>query len=101
MTTIHRRDPARHMAPINSPAHLRLGEGSEMSDMVEIVANCIRISDGRLVRSYDLPSPIPLDARRATQPSDQELIDQAKTGLANEGIAGPPYTGIKFEVMRR
>jgi hypothetical protein len=71
-----------------------------MTDMVKIVVNCIRVSDGTIIRSYDFPSPIPLDPRRTSPPADQELIDQAKTGLTNEGIAGPPYTGIKFVVVR-
>jgi hypothetical protein len=71
-----------------------------MTDMVKIVVNCIRISDGMIIRSYDFPSPIPLDPRRTSPPAGQELIDQAKTNLTTERIAFPPYPGIKFVVVR-
>jgi hypothetical protein len=32
-------------------------------------------------------------------PDRDELITHAKTNLANDGLAGPPYDGIRFEIV--
>ena len=70
-----------------------------MTDMMRIIVNC-RLG-GKIIKSFDFASPIPLDARRVLPPPRQELIDQAKTGLTDLRIAVPPYAGIEFEVVYR
>lgn len=57
------------------------------------------VQDGRLLRTYDFLCPA--SGAGWTAPSDAHLINQAKTNLTSEGLAKPPYTGIKFEISFR
>ena len=67
-----------------------------MRDDTKIYVDCLR--DGKLIRASDFLCPASL---AATASSDGEkLILEAKGNLTTEGLAIPPYEGIKFKVRR-
>ena len=56
---------------------------------------CIAAS-GAFLRTYDFTVTKEIDA-----PLDErQLIDEAKNNLTLEGLARPPYAGIKFRIYR-
>jgi hypothetical protein len=62
----------------------------------KIYVDCLR--DGKLIRTYDFLCPASLAA--PASPDGEELILEAKGNLSTEGLAIPPYEGIKFKVRR-
>lgn len=67
-----------------------------MRDDTTIYVNCLR--DGKVIRTYDFLCPATLGP--SAPQSDEQLILQAKTSLSTEGLAAPPFEGIKFQVRR-
>jgi hypothetical protein len=51
-----------------------------------------------LLRSYDFGWPESLNPAADTRPSGQGLENEAKTNLTTEGLAWPPYDGMKFVI---
>lgn len=68
-----------------------------MSDLVMNIVNCLG-RDGKLIAAYQLPHAKTHDP--SVPPSSESLIADAKTNLTNEGLARPPYDGIKFDIVR-
>jgi hypothetical protein len=64
--------------------------------MRTIWVHCYR--DESLLRSSDFRVPETLNDAAVAQPTARELEDQAKTNLANERLAFPPYSGITLEI---
>ena len=67
-----------------------------MRDDITMYVDCLR--DGKLIRTYDFLCPASL-ASPAT-PDGEQLILGAKGNLSMEGLANPPFEGIKFRVHR-
>jgi hypothetical protein len=67
-----------------------------MSDLVTVIVKCRRGKE--LIASY------PLSYARTIGPSSppptETFVAEAKSNLTTEGLAFPPYEGIKFEVVR-
>jgi len=63
-------------------------------NMAKFIVDCIK--DGDVFVSYEFGVPGTLAA--PPQPNQQEILDEAKTTLANERRAMPPYTGITFNI---
>ncbi len=61
-----------------------------------IYVDCLR--DGKLIRTYDFLCPATLGP--SAPPTDEQLILQAKGNISTEGLAAPPFEGIKFKVRR-
>jgi hypothetical protein len=61
-----------------------------------IFVDCTR--DGALIWTYDFLVPGAIGPN--TPPSDEDLIKQAKENLSSQGLAAPPFDGIKFRVRR-
>ena len=68
-----------------------------MSGHVTIFVDCLR--DGKVIRTYDFLCPATL-AKPPVLPSNDHLIEEAKTNLSNEGLAMPPFAGITFATHR-
>lgn len=55
-----------------------------------------KADSGALLRTYDFTV-----TKEISAPLDEaQLIDEAKNNLTSEGLARPPYTGIKFRIYR-
>jgi hypothetical protein len=61
-----------------------------------IYVDCLR--DGKLIRTYDFLYPASLAA--PASPDTEQLILEAKENLSTEGLAKPPFEGIRFRVRR-
>jgi hypothetical protein len=70
---------------------------AKMSGDVTIFVDCMR--DGELIRMYDFLCPASL-AGPPVLPPDESSIEQAKTNLSNERLAGPPFAEMNFVVRR-
>ena len=66
------------------------------SDMRKVWVHCYQRSTR--IASYDFGVGIPADPSEMKLPSNESLVNQAKTFLTNERLAFPPYHGIRFEV---
>jgi len=51
-----------------------------------------------LLRSYDFGIAETLNDAALRLPTREDLETEAKTNLTNEGLAWPPYDGIKFKI---
>ncbi len=51
-----------------------------------------------LLKSYDFGIGETLNDATLALPTREDLEADAKTNLTNEGLAGPPYDGIKFRI---
>jgi hypothetical protein len=67
-----------------------------MRSGVKMYVDCLR--EGKLIRTYDFLCPAS-QAVPAT-PDGEHLILEAKGNLSMEGLANPPYEGMKFRVHR-
>ncbi len=65
-----------------------------MAGLKKIVVYCKL--GGKLIAPLEYP--LPEGMVPSPPPERQALIDMAKTGLTNLGLAFPPYDGITFEI---
>ncbi len=64
--------------------------------MDDYYVDCHR--DGELIASFIFSVPHSIAAPGTADAT--ELIDEAKAGLSNFGLAKPPYDDIKFSIRR-
>jgi hypothetical protein len=63
--------------------------------LIMIIVRCWRGKE--LLAAYELPCGESLGP--TSLPDRAGLIAEAQTNLTNERLAGPPYDGIRFEVV--
>lgn len=61
-----------------------------------IFIDCFR--DGMLLKTYEYGEPI--GSIPGKPQSDEKLKEEAKNDLTNDGLAFPPYDGIRFAIRR-
>lgn len=64
--------------------------------VIIVTVKCLRGAD--LIASYEFGYGITIGP--SSPPTDECLMDGAKTNLTNEGIAFPPYEGVTFKILR-
>jgi len=69
---------------------------SLQNDMRQILVHCFR--GDTLLRSYEFGWPETLNDAAVSRPTRGRLEEDAKNNLTNEGLAWPPYDGIKFKI---
>ena len=67
-----------------------------MSGFKRVWVKCWRGS--QLLATYELGVPGSL-ASPPILPDHNTLIAEAQMGLTNDGLAGPPYDGIRFQIV--
>jgi hypothetical protein len=67
-----------------------------MRSEATVYVDCLR--DGKLVRTYVFLCPASLAA--PALPDGERVVLEAKENLSTEGLAKPPFEGIKFTVRR-
>jgi hypothetical protein len=77
----------------------RRPNGAIMSDIELVDVVCMR--GGEVIATYEFWLPVSLDVRSMLEPDREALILEAKTNLSDEGLAGPPFEGIVFEIKKR
>lgn len=65
-----------------------------MNDLITKIVDCRH--DNTVIASY--PLSYPQTAGASSTPSRDFLIAEAKSNLATEGRAKPPFEGITFEI---
>jgi hypothetical protein len=65
-------------------------------DRRNVWVHCYRGNE--LIASYHLYVPMPMDPSSVKLPSNESFIADAKMNLTTQGLARPPYDGIRFEV---
>jgi hypothetical protein len=66
--------------------------------MEKVWVHCFWEGKDTPFKSYDYGFELPLDPRGFQLPPKEYFEDQARTSLTNEGLARPPYKGIRFHV---
>jgi hypothetical protein len=65
--------------------------------IIPVFVDCFSVDT--IIRTYEFGCPVNA-AGVASQPSNEDLISEAKSNLTCEKLAKPPYDGIKFVVRR-
>ncbi len=67
--------------------------------MTMYLVRCRR--NGKLLAEYELLALEPMDPTKSRPPTREQLVMEAQSNLTGQGLAGPPYEGIEFELVTR
>ena len=67
-----------------------------MTGLRKVYVKCWRGS--QLLATYECATPAS-QAAHSTLPNRDTLIAEAQANLANDRLAGPPYDGIRFQIV--